>query len=125
MFVIDEDKTIHLTRGDCASINIVAVDRDGAPYTFKVGELVRFKVVERKNCEIVKLCKDVKVSAETNVVVLRLNSDDTKLGEIINKPTRYWYEVELNPEGNSQTIIGYDKDGEKLFILYPEGSDAQ
>lgn len=35
----------------------------------------------------------------------------------------YWYEVELNPETEAQTIIGYDEDGPKIFRLYPEGDD--
>ena len=46
------------------------------------------------------------------------------IGEVINKPTNYWYEIELNPNTQPQTIIGYDEDGEKLFVLYPEGSDT-
>lgn len=37
-----------------------------------------------------------------------------------SKPIEYWYEIELN--GDS-TIIGYDNDGAKKLILYPEGAD--
>lgn len=124
MFVIDEDKTIRLTRGDIASIDIEAVNQDGDSYTFKNGDVIRFKVTERKNCENIKLCKDIIVQSDTTTVNLSLSSDDTKLDDLINKPTKYWYEVELNPDSQPQTIIGYDQDGEKLLILYPEGSDA-
>jgi hypothetical protein len=34
-----------------------------------------------------------------------------------NRFLRFWYEVELN---GSDTIIGYDLDGPKQLILYPE-----
>lgn len=49
--------------------------------------------------------------------------DETKIGEYISKPKEYWYEIELNPETYPQTIIGYDEDGPKVLILYPEGGD--
>lgn len=43
---------------------------------------------------------------------------------MVNKPTDFWYEVELNPDTAPQTIIGYDKEtGAKIFRLYPEGGD--
>ena len=38
----------------------------------------------------------------------------------MNIPTEYWYEIELN---NENTVIGYDNNGPKLFVLYPEGED--
>ena len=46
--------------------------------------------------------------------------DDMKIGEMLNKQVEYWYEIELN---NDETIIGYDDDGAKKLILYPEGAD--
>lgn len=124
MFKINEDKSIHLTRGDVANITVGANDTDGNPYTFNVGDVVRFKVMKRKDCKEVYLQKDVEVRAEAEEVSIFLGMGDTKIGEIINKPTKYWYEVELNPDTKPQTIIGYDEtEGEKLFVLYPEGDD--
>ena len=123
MFRIDEDKTIHLTRGDIASITVSA-ESNGEAYTFKSGDVVRFKVFERKNCDKVILCKTVGVLEDTTEVNVLLEKEDTKIGEVISKPTKYWYEVELNPYTNPQTIVGYDEDGEKVFTLYPEGSDV-
>ena len=124
MFKISEDKTIHLTRGDVANITVSASTSDGA-YTFKVGDVVRLKVFKRKDCSIVMLQKDIEVTEETQAVDIFLNSEDTKFGELISKPKNYWYEVELNPNTMPQTIIGYDEEGEKLFVLYPEGSDVE
>ena len=124
MFVILEDKTICLTRGDIAYINVSANLQDGQPYTFAVGDVVRFRVFEKKDYSEVLIKKDVKVEAETQTVMLSLKKEDTKIGDITYKPTEYCYEIELNPDSDPQTIVGYDEDGEKVFRLYPEGSDT-
>lgn len=124
MFTISQgpDKTISITRGDVANIAVTAQYKDGSPYTFLVGDVVRFNVFKKKDCTSIVLTKNVDVSEETQVTVVRLDKDDTKIGEIISKPVDYWYEVELNPDTEPQTIIGYDDVGEKIFRLYPEGS---
>ena len=125
MFKINNDKSIYLTRGDIANISVSANTSDGTPYTFKVGDIVRFKVFKRRDCGCVELQKDTEVTQETQEVTVYLSGSETKIGELISKPANYWYEVELNPETAPQTIIGYDEDGEKVFRLYPEGSDLQ
>ena len=126
MFIIEEDNTIHLTRGDIATIEISTIDEaTGGDYTFKTGDVVRLTVVEKKRYDSVVLKKDVVVSGSTTVVDMMLGTNDTRFGEVINKPTEYYYEIELNPDTAPQTIIGHDnEDGAKFFILYPEGSGA-
>ena len=124
MFTITEDKTIFLTRGDVASIEIMANTGDDKPYIFQPGDVVRFKVFVRKQCDKVVLHKDAVVESETEKVDISLSSSDSKMGEIINKPTDYWYEIELNPDTNPQTIIGYDSDGPKILRLLPEGGEV-
>lgn len=120
MFVINEDLSINITRGDAAVFSVCAYIGE-TEYTFKVDDVVRFKVFAKKDCEDVVLKKDVKVTEETNLVEIALDSEETKIGDVISKPTDYWYEVELNPETHPQTIIGYDEDGAKIFKLFPEG----
>ena len=121
MFVIDSDLTMHVTRGDAVQFNVRA-SIDGIEYIFRADEdIIRFKVFAKKNCTNTVLKKDVVVTENSDVVLVELNKDDTTIGEIINKPTDYWYEVELNPDTEPQTIIGYDEDGAKVFKLYPEG----
>lgn len=119
MFVINEDLTIECTRGDAAVFSVGA-NVNNEPYLFRVDDVVRFTVFGRKDCTDVVLQKDVKVTEEAELVEIELMSEDTKIGEVINKPVDYWYEVELNPETYPQTIIGYDEDGAKVFKLYPE-----
>lgn len=124
MFVIDKnDLTIYITRGDAAVFSVGATI-DGATYTFKADDVVRFKVFAKKDCTDVVLQKDVVVKEPIEAVEISLEKEDTKFGETISKPTDYWYEVELNPDTYPQTIIGYDENGAKVFKLFPEGGGA-
>ena len=124
MFQINEDKSIYITRGDMANITVSAKESDGTTHKFQPGDIVRFKVFKRRDCESVEIKKDVTVTEQTETVDIFLAGEDTKIGDIINKPVNYWYEVELNPDTAPQTIIGYDEEGEKMFRLYPEGSEV-
>lgn len=123
MFKIDNDLSIHITRGDIGVIEVSAEKNESELHTFVPGDLVRFRVYPKKQHENVVLVKDVLIESETQTVEIILEGSDTKLGEVINKPTVYWYEVELNPDTAPQTFIGYDTVGPKLFTLYPEGGD--
>lgn len=129
MFLAEEDLTLHITRGDAGEITVRAIDEknDGteAPYVFKAGEVLRLKVYEKKNCSKVVLQKDFGVVENTEMVTLALEEADTKIGDTISKPVDYWYEIELNPFTEPQTIVGYDDDGAKILRLYPEGLDAE
>lgn len=124
MIYIEEDKSISVTRGDIAIFSVSA-DVDGERHTFKPGDVVRFKVFEKKNAENVVLQKDFGIEEECENVTISLAAADTKIGGVISKPVDYWYEVELNPFDDPQTIIGYDDDGAKIFKLLPEGRDLE
>jgi hypothetical protein len=123
MFVIGDDMTIHITRGDMAVIKLTARLATSL-YGFRVDDVVRLKVFAKKNCEDVVLKKDVTVTQNISSIEIELERKDTTIGEYINKPVDYWYEVELNPDTKPQTIIGYDESGPKIFRLYPEGGVA-
>ena len=117
-----DDGSIYVTRGDVAYIRITC-ENNGKPYTFQAGEVLRFNVCEKKNCDKVVLQKDFPVTTATSAVDIVLDSADTKIGGVISKPTDYWYEVVLNPFDNPQTIIGYDAEGTRVFRLFPEAND--
>jgi hypothetical protein len=123
MFVINEDKSIYITRGDVAFFSLSVNTETGEAYKFQPGDVVRMKVFEKKACDNVVLTKDFGIEEETEEIEILLEEKDTKIGKVISKPTDYWYEVELNPYTDPQTIIGYDEDGAKIFRLYPEGND--
>ena len=125
MFTITADKHVYLTRGDMVVIEVSACMNQSEPYIFKVGDVVRLRVFTKKQHDDIVLTKDVVVSEEVPIVNIQLDRHDTKIGGIINKPADYWYEIELNPETNPQTIVGYDSDGPKIFRLYPEGGGTE
>lgn len=122
MFVLNDDLSIYATRGDIVFFAVQAQE-DGEFHTFKPGDVVRIKIYGKKDANTVVLEKDFPVTAETESVEIFLDGEDTKIGGVISKPKVYWYEVELNPLSNPQTIIGYDDDGAKEFKLFPEGAD--
>ena len=123
MFIVNNDMSICVTRGDIIALSLSA-DDNGSAYTFNTGDLVRIKVFGKKDCNTVFLKKDFPVTSQTNSVDIFLSGEETKIGSIINKPTEYWYEVELNPDTYPKTILGYDEDGPKIFKLFPEGADT-
>ena len=126
MFVVNDDLSIYATRGDIVCLNVSALDDStGNPYEFQPGDIVRMKIFVKKDAENVVMSKDFPVVAKTEAVGVFLSENDTKIGDVISKPTDYWYEIELNPYTNPQTIVGYDEDGAKIFKLFPEGKDLQ
>lgn len=124
MFTINDDLSIYVTRGDIVFFTVTAAEND-ENYIFQPGDVVRMKVTEKKDCETVAFQKDFAVVEETETVKILLTEDETKIGDVISKPTDFWYEIELNPFTNPQTIIGYDEEGAKIFKLFPEGKDVE
>lgn len=122
MFKVNEDSSIYVTRGDSGAFGVAAVF-DGGDYEFQPGDVLRLNVFEKKNCDNVVLQKDFTVTEATTEVEIYLEGHETRIGDTINKPTDYWYEIELNPLTKPQTIVGYDDDGAKIFKLFPEGKE--
>ena len=124
MFFIDVNKTIHLTRGDIAVIQVGAMNGENI-HTFSAGDIIRLNVFEKKQPDSIVLQKEVTAGDGVETVDISLSRNDTKIGELISKPVEYWYEIELNPDTMPQTLIGYDNNGPKIFRLYPEGDDSK
>ena len=128
MFMLKYDastKQIQINRGDSASIVVTAKDSSGEPYTFLTNYVVKFKVAEKKNESNIVIEKTLIMSEDVTSVTIPLTSEDTKIGELINKPVTYWYEISVETTGGEvQTIIGYDSKGPKEFVLNPEAGDT-
>lgn len=113
MMTFDKNtKAISINRGDRGTIRIT-----NTLGNFKVGDKLKFSIVAAANYNNVVFQKTYVVTEEGPDFYLTLNSEDTRIGDVISKPTTYNYEVEYN---NDYTLIGYDKTGSKNFILYPE-----
>lgn len=115
-----DNKTLYINRGDSATL---AITGNNGEFEFKTGDIVYFKLTEQKNESNVILQKEITVLEDTTNVNIELEDDDTRIGDIINKPVTYWYEVSYERDGKTQTIIGYDETGAKLFILMPEAGE--
>lgn len=120
MYKIDGN-TIKVNRGDKFSFNFYIPLTEEKNYVFKEGDKLKFGVYGKKEYEVeALLLKEFIVEEETEKVKMEFSSEETKIGELIEKPTNYWYEIQLNDE---QTVLGYDEEGAKILMLFPEGSD--
>lgn len=114
MFKIDDiSKTIHISRGDGATIQVKG---NGGEYEFQPGDILRLRIYKKKDYTEPVMEVETTVTDETTSVDIVLTKDNTIIGDDINKPKTYWYEISLN---ETITIIGYDEDGAKEFIIYP------
>lgn len=124
MFVVNDDLSIYLTRGDTLFFKVTAKDH-GYPYTFRPGDIVRISVTGKKDVTAVYLQKDFPVYNASKTVYIYLDGEETKIGEKISKQKDYRYEIVLNPDTAPQTIIGNDDEGVKIFRLFPESDDRE
>lgn len=126
MLRIDEDNTtIHLTRGDRCTFKVYVIDsKTQERYTFPAGCWVSFVVVNKKGYTLEKplLRKKIFVPSDTTEVEFTLTPTETKIGDMIDKKQKYWYNIVINDD---ITILGSDADGEKIIIVYPEVGEKE
>ena len=116
-------KEIQLTRGDTAPLTISAKNKK-EDYVFPDGCIVYFRITEAQKEGNVIIERVINVDEPTKIINIELTSEETKFGELINEPKEYWYEVSVENNGEVQTIIGYDKLGAKVLMLYPEAKES-
>lgn len=110
---------IELIRGNKLLLDLT-IDNGDENYTFKDGDIVTFKIFKQYGLDKKPiLSKNFIPEIGSEVCKIELSQEETKIGEIQNIPIEYWYEISLN----SEVVIGYDKDGAKKLILYPEGEE--
>lgn len=115
----DDNHTMHLTRGDRCTFRVFLRDEKTLEkYTFPAGCFVEFVVKPKKGYTQEDLLrKRIYLGEDTTDIEFTLTEKDTKIGEMIDKKTKYWYNIVVN---NDVTITGSDEEGEKILILYPE-----
>lgn len=134
MIRIGEDKTtIYITRGDttdgeynklafCLPIYNAEKGEDEY-YEFKPTDKITFVAFDKKGYtkhEILRkeyVLKDIGYVENTTSPEIPLTEEDTKAFPLKNKSTTYWYDIVLN---DTMTILGFDHDGSKKIIVYPE-----
>ena len=138
MIRIDDDQeTIHITRGDTPqeSFNKLSFyfpiynvkTEEEEDYSFQLEDKISFVVVNKKGYtkkEIFRLdykIKDLGYTQPTTTPEIRLTEELTKLFPLSNKKQTYWYDIVLN---DTTTILGFDEDGGKKIIVYPEVDES-
>lgn len=53
---------------------------------------------------------------------IELTAEDTKAFDLIDKQKTYWYDIVLNDD---TTILGFDDEGGKKLIVYPEAKEGE
>lgn len=136
MIAIGEDKqTIYLTRGDTTDkfhkiafyypIYNFATGKE-ENYTFQLTDKIAFVVKEKKGytkqevLRVEKTLKQMGYVEPTQYPEIQLTEEDTKAFDLLNKKQTYWYDIVLN---DTTTILGYDEDGAKKLIVFPEAEE--
>ena len=109
---IDEKNNLTHTRGDKGSIKLSNIKG-----TFKKGDTFKFSIVKKGNYDDVVFRKEFKVLEDCNEFYLTFSNDEMRFCEPINKEKEFYYEIDMNDD---TTLIGYDENKDKKFILYPE-----
>lgn len=110
------DNIIRVSRGDSGSFDLTIPIAEDENYEFAAGDKIQFRIFKKKDYSDIVFEKEIEVEETIETVIIPLSAEETKIGEEINKPETYWYEIDLN---NEQTIIGYNEEGPAQFILYP------
>lgn len=112
-----ENKTININRGDSGNILIKVSISSTEFYQFITGDKIQFRIFNKGDYSTPIKTKEVDISSNTTEVTIPLTELETTLGEIIDKPKTYWYEISLNED---KTLVGYDStDGAAELILLP------
>ena len=115
MLIID-GTTIKASRGDDITILFSCEDKNGEIYTFTEGETIQFRIFDKDGYKKEPLLyKEYLIDEDKTIVEINLTSAETTIGEPINNPKTYWYEISIN---EINTIIGYENDP-ALFVLLP------
>lgn len=115
--------TIKCNRGDKGGIVFQKRNKvTGELEKFNIGDKVIFSVKNNFAEKDAVIRKTVEVTEETDSVIFRLSKKDTTIGELIAEPVTYQYDIAQNED---VTLLGYDDDGPKYFIVYPEGSNDE
>ena len=105
-----ENRNIDTVRGDMLPISLDLVDINDNSISFKIGDVLRFKIFDKKDVQNVILQKDFVVETETKEFYIEIPAEDMEIGELTTKPVEYWYEIKLNPDTPKRTtIVGSDK----------------
>lgn len=92
-------------------------------YEFQIGDKLTFNIYNKKGYdEKTLMTKEVSVEQKGNSIDIPLTAKNTTFSNPINKATTFWYDITLN---DSMTVIGFDENEAKEFIMYPAKGDGE
>lgn len=92
-------------------------------YQFEIGDIIKLNIYERNGYDKEPLkTKIIEVETSSDEVLIPMTEEDTTFGEIPNKPVTYWYDITLNDD---LTIVCYNEEGAREFIMYPAKGDEE
>ena len=136
MIAIGEDRqTIYLTVGDTTDLyhrlafyypvyNFATGKEE--KYKFQLDDKIAFVVKEKKGYTKTEVLRkeytlaEIGYTEETEYPEIILTEEDTKVFDKLDKKKTYWFDVVLN---DTTTILGYDMDGAKKLIVFPEAEE--
>lgn len=122
MITIDNDKTIGITRGDVASFTLKVKQSDGTYYQFKNSDRLYFTVKKSYGDSSYIIRKIITFTNPTDTATISFNASDTNFGSLLASARKYVYDISIN---ETETVVGYDNDGAKYFVIYPEASNDE
>lgn len=132
MVAIEDETIIHLTKGDVTTGELnrlafylpISDGEEETCYDFKPTDKISFVVFLKKGYtkdEIFRLeytVEELGYTEPTTVVEIPLTEELTSKFPQKNKKTTYWYDIAVN---DTLTFLGFDDEGAKKLIVYPEG----
>lgn len=109
-----KNKNIYLNRGDAVNIQVACNNA-----SFEANDYIEFYIMEQGKSQNVLFEKKFTIEDEGNTVDIALTSAETKsiCPAFDSGYKTFWYEIEYN---GSITLMGYDDNGAKLLVMYPE-----
>lgn len=108
---------IHINRGNRLLFDYT-IDNNGSDYVFEEDDIVTFSVYRKLEMDDEPVVnKNFTPEVGATMVSIDIPNEEMRIGEPSNYPEEYWYQIRLNGD----VISGYNSDGPKKLILYPEG----
>lgn len=116
-----KNKILYNSNYNESSINIETLSI--VYYQFQVGDKITFNIYEKNGyTKDPLMSKEVEVIEITDSVEIPITEENTTFGNPVNKATIFWYDITLN---SNITVVCYNEDGAKEFVVYPAKGDEK
>ena len=112
-----DNKEISLSKGDRGVIQF-DITQDGEPVILELSDKITMSIYSEENLDKEPLqVLNAEINVDDNIAEIPIIETSTDFVPEDNMPFNYWYQIEWN----DNVMIGYDKEGPKIFRVYPQG----